>query len=243
MKENLIEYFFFNIGDRVRIVPESRFYRGGPTESNPKDVTGTVYKLENEWISVKWDNDRKNGYEVHDLKHETEKPIILVDANKIYLSQEPSDLKHMLEILYPEDKKMKSQETYYKTNEGKMVVQCIEGRMRSFDDIWIIADTYFPNIDVATVFRELLLFNITIENVEKGIIPKQLANCSTMKRIRYTNSLCMMWQVWQNVDCGKFESVYKWRDLFNMLYINNLEQWKDWYRKELKPKEVELKPV
>lgn len=233
MKENLIKHKIFEIGDLVKIIPGTRFYKGGPTEKNPKDVVGIIDRDDGEWFRVTWDNDHVNNYEAQDLDFWEAKEIPIVDSNKIYLPKTPKDLYDLLEILYPRNTNRKAIETYYKDSKGNMIKQCIANKMRSFDDIWIIANTYFPDIDVREVFKAVLLFNTSLEEVEKGIIYKSLANCSTMRRIRYTNSISVMRQVWNNIDCAKYDSIYKWRDLFNMIYINSLEQWIEWYKREL----------
>jgi len=236
MKENLIEYRIFKVGDRVKIIPNTRFYKGGPLESNPKDVGGSITKIEDDWHSVKWDNGRTNGYEVNDLIYEGEDKTVIVNANRIYLPSTPETVEELFGILYQKAiGGIRTCETYYiDTKTNQQVKQCSAGRMRSFDDIWIMCDTYFPEIDIREVFKKLMLWNVRLEDIERGVIPKQLSNCSTMQRIRYTNGLMSIRQIWGNIDCAHFKSVYKWRDLFNMIYINSEEQLKDWYLRELK---------
>lgn len=237
MQENLKKFITFEVNDRVKIIPGTRFYTGGPEDGNPKDMEGTLFRIEGEWVRVKWDNGKENGYEKHDLEHSGEEKLntLYYDANKIYLEKEPKDLADIFKILYPKDKVYRSQTTYSKAinADGKLLLQCAEGRMRSFDDLWIIADTYFPNINVIEVFKEMMLFDVTLKDLEDGNVRKQLSNCSTMERIRFTPSRTTLKSIWFSVDCQKYKSIYTWRDLFNMVYVNTFDQFKDWYKAEL----------
>lgn len=60
----------FNIGDRVRIIKNSRYY--GEDTNNPKDVSGTVID-NNQSTSmryrVEWDNNSSNSYHPYDLEY------------------------------------------------------------------------------------------------------------------------------------------------------------------------------
>lgn len=239
MKENLIHYRFFEDGARVKIAPGTRFYVGGPEDSNPKDVEGTINGSSyNDWINVHWDNGTKNSYEQHDLLFVGDDQTVIVDENKLYLEKTPTDLKDMLNILYPEENGYKAIETYYKDSEGNMYKHCMANRMRSFDDLWKIARSYFPEVDPRDVFKEMLLFRADLETIEKGFMNFQLSNCSTMKRIRYVPASKTAVKLnWRSIDVDKYQSVYSWRDLFNIVYINSEQQLMDWYRKHLKPVE------
>lgn len=66
------------IGTKVRISPESKYYRDSP--GNPKDTDGIVnkyYETSELNISVKWSNGYTNGYSKEDL-------IIIENTNPIY---------------------------------------------------------------------------------------------------------------------------------------------------------------
>jgi len=56
-------------GDRVRISKDSEYYKDGPEESNPKDVTGTISEIEEDEFCyrVDWDNGESNTYRINDL--------------------------------------------------------------------------------------------------------------------------------------------------------------------------------
>lgn len=242
MKEELIDYILFKIGDRVKIKYDSRFYLGEPDQSNPKDVPGEITKMDNEWISVLFENGRRNSYPHNHLELEISMVYPKVNANRIYLGKTPNSLTYMFNLIW--DRSGRSNQTYYKLEgTGDLVLQCVGGKMRSFDDIWIIADTYFPEIDVADIFKELMLWNVTSSHIKEGFLWKGLANCSTMKRIRFTNSPTKIDVIWKMVDSDKFESVYYWRDLFNMLYINTKKQFIDWITEEVNARELANKKV
>lgn len=242
MEEKLLKFEKFNLGAIVKIIPGTRFYTGGPNDGNPKDMKGEVYHIDGAWIRVRWANGRENGYEKRDIElvGVNKDEIIYYDANKIYLTKEPKDLADIFNILYPKDKNFRSQNTYNKAKnaEGTLLLQCAEGKMRSFDDLWIIADTYFPGIDPTDVFKEMLTFNVTLKDVEEGVLPKSLSNCSTMERIRFTPSRSTIKAMWYSVDCNKYKSVYTWRDLFNMIYVNSFEQLENWYKTEIAEREA-----
>ena len=55
----------FEIGDRVRIRTDSRYYESN-NNSNPINVIGTIIEICTRF-SVRWDNTRINTYREHDL--------------------------------------------------------------------------------------------------------------------------------------------------------------------------------
>lgn len=62
----------FKVGDRVKIIPGTRYYYGESDSNNPKDIEGTVTKAEEPTsidsnYSVMWDNKMHNGYHEKDL--------------------------------------------------------------------------------------------------------------------------------------------------------------------------------
>jgi hypothetical protein len=102
----------FRIGERVRISKDSQYYKSR-SQSNPKDVTGTIDKVDaNEayCYSVKWDNGERNTYEEGDLYLYSEKKKS-DKANKLIVSKEfllaaynaaCADWKQRLEGEFPE---------------------------------------------------------------------------------------------------------------------------------------------
>lgn len=58
----------FKIGDRVMIVPGTRYYTGGKGSNNPKDIQGIVDKIyDKHQYGVLWDNKKHNSYNETDL--------------------------------------------------------------------------------------------------------------------------------------------------------------------------------
>ena len=65
----------FRVGDKVKILKGSEYYAG--TENNPKDITGTVIRIDEECkhpIYVVWGNGWGNCYRDYDLELVTEEP-------------------------------------------------------------------------------------------------------------------------------------------------------------------------
>lgn len=220
----------------VRIKPGSRFYMGH--QMNPKDIPGKIIDTGAEWFSVLWSNGCRNQYTVDDLDFEEGLESMEIDLNKIYFEEHIviNNMNELLKTLYKNNES--ASETFYKVlgTEDK-ISQCRKGKLRSFDDIWILADTYMPGIDVKDVMKGLLLYNVTKESVEKKAIYKGFSNCSTMRRIRYTNSFNNMDNLLMKIDCNKMDSKYGWRELFGMLGIKDTESLIAWYNNEFKEKE------
>lgn len=228
------------VGARVRIKPGTRFYGGSKTSANPSDVGGAIVDGISAWLSVKWDNGTKNNYEEHDLIFDNPNDMVEVDTNKIYFKDKDMEIKsvnELLETLYPLKNGRYAVETFYCIKAtGELIEQCKKNKMRSFDDILILANTYMPGIDVKNVFTELLMFNVTPEEVLLGSVRKSFSNCSTMKRIRYTNSACNFKNIFYNSDCCKYDSIYGWRDLFNMINVKTGLELQKWYLTQFKEK-------
>lgn len=232
------------VGARVRIKPGTRFYGGPKTSANPTDVGGAIIDGTSAWLSVKWDNKTKNNYEEHDLIFDEPNDMVEVDANKIYFKNKDVEIKDMNELLlqlYPLKRGGYAVATYYQIRStDELICQCKKDKMRSFDDILILANTYLPGIEVKDVLIGLLMFNVKLEEVVGGNVKKSFGNCSTMKRIRYTNSYVNFKTIFYNIDCNKYDSIYSWRDLFNMIDVKKGEDLQQWYLTQFAEKE---KPV
>ena len=56
----------FKVGDRVKIAKSSQYYKLN-TDSNPRNVVGTITYFSPYSITVDWDNKKSNGYMPYDL--------------------------------------------------------------------------------------------------------------------------------------------------------------------------------
>lgn len=125
--------------------------------------------------------------------------------------------------------------TYYKY-ENIEYLQCEKNRYRSFDDILLICRTYFPSTKVETVFKKLLLLNNKKSLILNDNVKCQFRYCSTINRIRYVANYNATVSYFYNTaissSCGN--SKYSWKDLFKMININNVEELKQFYLKNLK---------
>ncbi len=108
--------------------------------------------------------------------------------------------------------------------------QCGRQRMRSFDDVLEIIQTYFPSYSPENLMHDLLVFEIycsTTKEQERKFNGKRLlmqfSNCSTMKRIR------VLFQCNEDRDiginkgsdifCTSYESKWNWKDLLHSIGI------------------------
>lgn len=221
-------------GMRVMIRPGTRYYNRGP--GNPGGTKGKIVQGDSSWIRVRWDSGYTNTYEEYDLDFESIPEMFETNINRIYFKENGikiSSMKQLLDILYPENKPTAA--TYYfVTATGEKFLHCTEGKMRSFDDIWILADTYMPGIEVKEVFRELLLHGVTEKHVKDEIFKKSLSHCSTMRRIRFTTDAARPHMMMASADCNKYDSIYSWRNLFNMLNIKDSADLLKFYKQSIK---------
>lgn len=62
--------------------------------------------------------------------------------------------------------------------------QCAAGKLRSFDDIHILMNTYFPETDIKTTFETIISFGKQYSEEIKKYLVIQLSVCGTMGRLR-----------------------------------------------------------
>ena len=232
--------------------------------SNPNWKTGVGVVINSsyvEWFS-KNNNSCKNSYNFErDLmflseheeasKHWEKLPLKLIDVqkyneilskidkSKIYLESnvKVKNVDDLLQKLLIENNSSNTSAlpTSYKY-ENTLYSQCDSNKYRSFDDILLICKTYFPSTKVETVFKKLLLLNNNLKDIKNDRVKNKLSYCSTISRIRYianyNNSLYSFYTT--AIDKNKNESNYSWKDLFKMININNVEELKEFYLKNLK---------
>lgn len=91
-------------------------------------------------------------------------------------------------------------------------IHCLSNRMRSFDDILAVAQTYFPKVTPKSLMHRLLTLNIFREN---RYYKCQLAYCGTMRKIRFLpyRDLSI-----NNIN-ARGESTNTWKELLAMLNL------------------------
>jgi hypothetical protein len=117
------------------------------------------------------------------------------NAAKLYVKFKiPETLKEFLITFFFDDRKFKDEFEYrqyysYETysDEKCTQVQCYAGKMRSFDDLIILANTYYPNTDEKTLMLEIM--NLDYRG-RYGLIYPMFYYCSdihksTLKFINY----------------------------------------------------------
>ena len=250
----------FKEGDIVIIKPGTRY--DGSYLSNPNYKIGVGIIIDS--YHVKWFNEKgdtsKNSYSFNnDLlllskhkeasEHWKELPEKLlndleyfkildkIDKSKIYFKDiEVKNVDDILrKLLISSSNQSSNKPTFYKYN-NVYYQQCSAYKFRSFDDILLICKTYFPSVKVETVFKKLLLLNNTKSSVLNDSLKQRFGYCGDIKRIRYIgNSSNSIYNFYSDAMSRKQgESKYSWKDLFKMININNVEELKEFYLKNLK---------
>ena len=252
----------FKIGDIVIIKPGTRYDGSHLNNPNYKIGVGIITSSSGvKWFNEKG-NTSQNCYSFNnDLlllsdhieasEHWKELPEKLlseldyyknlgnIDKSKIYFNQ-GTEVKNVDDILNKllisnSSQQTSNKPTFYKYN-NVYYNQCSTGKFRSFDDILLICKTYFPSVKVETVFKKLLLLNNTKSSVLNDSLKQRFGYCGDIRRIRYIGNYSMSLQWFYNdaITRSKGESKYSWKDLFKMININNVEELKEFYLKNLK---------
>ena len=250
----------FKEGDIVIIKPGTQYDR--TYLSNPNYKIGVGIITDSNY--VKWFNEKgdtsKNCYDFNnDLlllsehkeasKHWKELPEKLlneldyyknlsnIDKSKIYFEQgtEVKNVDDILNKLLISSNQASNKQTFYKYN-NVYYNQCSAGKFRSFDDILLICKTYFPSVKVETVFEKLLLLNNTKSSVLNDKLNQRFGYCGDIRRIRYIANYSTPLGYFYSgaITRSQGESKYSWKDLFKMININNVEELKEFYLKNLK---------
>ena len=249
----------FKIGDVVIIKPGTRY--DGSYLHNPNYKIGVGIVISS--YEVRWFNEKgeiaRNSYSFnYDLlllsehkeasEHWKELPEKLlndleyfkildkIDNSKIYFEQ-GTEVKNddILNKLLISSRQSSNKPTFYKYN-NVYYQQCTEYRYRSFDDILLICKTYFPSVKVETVFKKLLLLNNTKSSVLNDKLNQRFGYCGDIRRIRYIGNCSVSLQYFYGdaITRSQGESKYSWKDLFKRININNVEELKEFYLKNLK---------
>ena len=165
------------------------------------------------------------------------KKLSNVDKSKIYFEQgiKVKNVDDILNKLLISNNQASNKPTFYKYN-NVYYQQCTAGRYRSFDDILLICKTYFPSVKVETVFKKLLLLNNTKSSILNDKLNQRFGYCGDIRRIRYIGNYSTSLQYFYSdaITRRQEESKYSWKELFKMININNVEELKDFYLKNLK---------
>ena len=160
-----------------------------------------------------------------------------IDKSKIYFEQgtEVKNVDDILNKLLISSNQTSNKPTFYKYN-NVYYNQCSAYKFRSFDDILLICKTYFPSVKVETVFKKLLLLNNTKSSVLNDSLKQRFGYCGDINRIRYIGNYSTSLQNFYSdaIACKQGKSKYSWKYLFKMININNVEELKEFYLKNLK---------
>lgn len=249
----------FKKGDIVIIKPGTQ--HDGSYLSNPNYKIGVGIVISSsyvKWFNEKGDTSKNYYYFNRDLlllsehkeasEHWKELPEKLlseleyykildkIDKSKIYFKDvEVKNVDDILNRLLISSNRASNKSTFYKYN-NVYYNQCSAGKYRSFDDILLICKTYFPSVKVETVFKKLLLLNNTKSSVLNDSLKQRFGYCGDIRRIRYIGNYSTSLEYFYGdaTTCSQGESKYSWKDLFKMININNVEELKEFYLKNLK---------
>ncbi len=116
-------------------------------------------------------------------------------------------------------------------------IQCTANRMRSFDDLLDLVETYYPSITPKRLID--LILTLSFEKTHEGIkriLKPQFSYCGGMRKIRilymndtYGNSHMSNFSIICNLN--QFNSKYSWEDLFLMLDIKSQKEFDEYIKK------------
>ena len=250
----------FKEGDVVIIKPGTRYDGNYLHNPNYKIGVGIITNPNYvRWFNEKGDTS-KNGYNFNNdllllsehkeasehwkelpekLLSEIEYNKILdkIDKSKIYFKDvKVKNVDDILnKLLISSSSQTSNEPTFYKYD-NVYYEQCSVNRYRSFDDILLICKTYFPSTKVETVFKKLLLLNNTKSSVLNDSLKQRFGYCGDIRRIRYIGNYSVSLEYFYSdaITRKQEESKYSWKDLFKMININNVEELKEFYLKNLK---------
>jgi hypothetical protein len=220
----------FDVGDKVIINKESPNY---VKNSNLDDLgEGTIVYLNESFEAfedyksamVVWDNESINLHTTLEIKiidEESVKDRFVFDGEKLYFEHAvPDTIDDVLPLLYSSNYNG-AVATYYK-NSHSTLLQCVQNKYRSFDDIYYLFKAYFPETTHKDVLVKLLLYTVTKSSIKNSNLPVQFAACSTMARIRFVpgQSSCSVESFYnQYKNCSQYNSFKSWTELFEEMGI------------------------
>lgn len=122
-------------------------------------------------------------------------------------------------------------ETYY--DKECTNLQCRSEKLRSFDDLFELFTTYYPELTEKDLIE--ILASTILKSDKNTNLYLHISNCSTISRIRifyyHDISYCS-----RDFKCNKYNSKYSWGELFKMISINSQLEYMN-YLKNLKTDE------
>ena len=222
----------FDVGDKILINKDSPDYiQDGPLSHLQSGLIAHVNDSFEEFTDIKsvivvWDDNSVNLHSINEIKLVDEESVLnrfTFDGEKLYFKDDvPATPDDVLPLLYSGDYNA-SVATYYK-NEHTVLLQCVNGKYRSFDDIYYLFKAYFPETTHDDVMIKLLTYNVKKGHFKENAFPIQFAACSTMSRIRYLpvqgpSTLNRLLD--QAFDSPQYNSFKDWSQLFSGIGISN----------------------
>jgi len=149
----------------------------------------------------------------------------------IKLKKKPESIKELLTLFFSSelmDDRRLNVESY--SNEECTDIQCDRNKLRSFDDILELVQTYFPSAEPKEVIHDLITLDLKTET-GRELYP-HLGDCSTINRIRFLYYKEYHYVEFCNIE--KRNSKYSWKELLSLLEINNNSELEEYVKKHKK---------
>lgn len=136
----------------------------------------------------------------------------------IKLKSKPKTVRELLKSLFSYvNTNLVTNVTTYKDRKCKQI-QCDSNKLRSFDDVLEVVNTYFPTVSYKTVFK--ILLTLKIPNSEK-IFNLHMGHCQGIERIRLAYYVGNYPDYNNAKSQPKYESKYSWKELLNEIGIDS----------------------
>lgn len=117
----------------------------------------------------------------------------------------------------PYEKYVRGTSTFY--DEECTKPHCSEGKLRSFDDIFDLVNTYYDNISVKEVIHILATLDIKRNNIELFM---HTVTCGSIRRI--TMIYVPKFTIYFDTSKVKYDSKYSWKELYEIIGITSKEE-------------------
>ncbi len=153
--------------------------------------------------------------------------------SKIYLKlkRKPKTIEELLLSLFSNGTVAKRTNVITYSDEKCLNIQCIEGKLRSFDEVYDIITTYFPETTLKEIIHNLITLDFKLDEP----LYIKMTNCSTINRIvLYYSTDYFNTSIF---DISKYNSKYCWDELLNLLKLKSIVDIKKYVKKHIKVKE------